>query len=286
MMRIAVIGANGQLGTDLIEVLSDGHEVVPLTHNDIEVEDLESCRSLLEQKPDVIINTAAFHKVDLCEQNPQKTFAVNTVGAKNLAEVASELGAKNVYISTDYVFDGEKGGPYTEEDEANPLMTYGISKLAGESYTKIYSDKHYIFRIASVFGKAGASGKGGNFIEAVINKAKAGDPVTVVNDIFMTPTYTKFAARAIKAALEKEVPYGIYHVTNQPQCSWFDFAKGIFDTLGLKVDLSPCSASEFPSAVKKPKNSALTSAKLPDLGIQLESWENSLKEYLKEKNHL
>ncbi|MBE0448483.1 MAG: dTDP-4-dehydrorhamnose reductase [Actinobacteria bacterium] len=285
-MKIAIIGANGQLGTDLVEVLSKEHHVIPLTHGDIEVEDFESCRTLLDVEPAIIINTAAFHRVDLCESNPDKTFAVNSIGAKNLAVIASELSAINIYISTDYVFDGEKKDPYTELDQANPLMTYGISKLAGESYTKIYSDKHYIFRIASVFGKAGASGKGGNFIETMISKARAGEALKVVNDMLMTPTYTKSAAKIIASVVEKELPYGIYHITNQPQCSWFDFTKGIFKLLDLRVAVEPVSMHAFESPVKKPKNSALVSAKLPDFGIQLENWENSLMDYLGEKKYL
>ena len=170
-MKVAVIGASGQLGSDLVKVFED---VIPLTHKDIEVTDLSSCEILKELKPDVVINTAAYHKTDECEENPEKAFLVNSVGARNVALICKEIGAIDVFISTDYVFDGSKKEPYTEEDVPNPINVYGVSKYAGEILTRYICGKYYIIRVASLFGVAGARGKGGSFVETMIKKAKAG----------------------------------------------------------------------------------------------------------------
>jgi dTDP-4-dehydrorhamnose reductase len=148
-MRIAVIGSTGQLGTDLVKKLGESHEVICLTHKEIEVSDYNSCLVLKEHRPDVVVNTAAFHKTDHCEDEPLKTLSVNTLGARNVALITKDLGALDVYISTDYVFDGTEKLPYTEVDVPSPINTYGISKLAAEYCTKL-NPKHYILRIASV----------------------------------------------------------------------------------------------------------------------------------------
>ena len=212
-MKIAVIGSTGQLGTDLIKTLKDGHEVIGLAHKDIEITDYGSCMILKEHRPDVVINTAAFHKTDQCEEEPLKTFSVNAIGARNVTMVSREMEATAVFISTDYVFDGSKNKPYTEDDVPAPINTYGISKLAGEHFTR-QNPKHYIIRIASVFGAAGASGKGGNFVETMITKAKKGESITVVDDMWISPTYTKDAALTLKGIIESKLPYGTYHATN------------------------------------------------------------------------
>ena len=284
-MRIVVIGSTGQLGTDLMKVLSPDHEVIGLTHGDIEVTDYNSCLVLKKYSPDVIINTAAFHKTDLCEDEPLKTFSVNALGAKNVALISKEIGATCVFISTDYVFDGSKNEPYTENDVPNPINTYGISKLAGELYTR-WSPKHYVVRVASLFGVAGASGKGGNFVETMIKKAKNNEVIKVVDDMWMSPTYTRDAASAIKKILELELPFGVYHVTNRGFCTWFQFAKEIFEQLGLSPTLEPIKTEELKMKAKRPRFSALKSNKLPKYGIQMREWKEALHSYLVEKGHL
>lgn len=281
-MRVAVIGSTGQLGTDLVRVLSGGHEVIALTHRDIEVEKAESYRIIEEKRPDAVINTAAFHRTDDCEVYPERAFNVNAVGAKNVAEACSRIGSVCVYISTDYVFDGRKGAPYDEFDQPNPLNVYGVSKLAGEFFTRNYCERHYVVRVASLFGVAGASGKGGNFVETMIGKARRGEELRVVDDVTMSPTYTLDAASAIRQLLEDERDYGTYHVTNSGYCSWFEFAKAIFELLEMDVSLEPIKSSEFASKARRPAFSALTSVK----GVRLRGWREALKEYLKEKGHL
>jgi len=284
-MKIAIIGSIGQLGADLMKVLQHEHEVVGLTHQDIEVTDYNNCLILKEHRPDVIINTAAFHKTDRCEEEPLKAFSVNAIGARNIATISKEIKATVIFISTDYVFDGSKNEPYTEDDTPTPVNTYGISKRAGELYTK-QNPKHYILRLASLFGVAGASGKGGNFVETIITKAKKNEPITVVDDMWMSPTYTKDVATTIKKIIESKLPFGTYHATNQGYCTWFQFTKEIFNILGLNPSLKPIKTEQLKMKAKRPKFSALKSIKLPKYGVKTRGWKEALHDYLIEKGHI
>jgi dTDP-4-dehydrorhamnose reductase len=284
-MKIAVIGSTGQLGTDLMKTLNDGHEVVGLAHNDIEVADYDSCLILKKHKPDIVINTAAFHKTDQCEEEPLKTFSVNTLGARNVALVSKEIAATTVLISTDYVFDGHKEEPYTEDDVPAPINTYGISKLASEHFTR-QNPKHYIIRIASAFGKAGASGKGGNFVETMMAKAKKDESITVIDDMWMSPTYTKDAASLLKGILELQLPFGVYHAANKGYCSWYQFAQEIFQLTGLTPTLAPIKTEQLRLKARRPRFSALTSTKLSSYNLEPREWQNALRAYLIEKGHI
>ena len=284
-MKIAVIGSTGQLGTDLMKTLNDGHEVVGLAHKDIEVADYDSCLILKKHKPDIVVNTAAFHKTDQCEEEPLKTFSVNALGARNVALVSKEIAATTVFVSTDYVFDGLKEEPYTEDDVPAPISTYGISKLAAEHFTR-QNPKHFIIRIASVFGEAGASGKGGNFVETMIAKAKNGESITVIDDMWMSPTYTKDAASLLKGILELQLPFGVYHATNKGYCSWYQFAQEIFQLTGLNPALAPIKTEQLSLKARRPRFSALTSTKLPRYSLEPREWQKALRAYLIEKKHI
>jgi dTDP-4-dehydrorhamnose reductase len=284
-MRVAIIGSTGQLGTDLMKVLQREHEIIGLTHKDIEVTDFNSCLILKEHHPDVIINTAAFHKTDQCEEEPLKTFSVNAIGARNIATISKEMKVLTVFISTDYVFDGSKSDPYLENDTPNPINTYGISKLAGELFTK-QNLKHYIVRVASLFGRAGASGKGGNFIETMIMKARKNEVISVVDDMWTSPTYTKDAALTIKQMIENTLPSGTYHATNQGFCSWFQFASQIFKEIGISPTLKPIKTSELQTKAPRPRFSAMQSVKLPEYGIKMRDWKEALHNYLIEKGYI
>ncbi|MGQ9531088.1 MAG: dTDP-4-dehydrorhamnose reductase [Candidatus Bathycorpusculaceae bacterium] len=284
-MKIVVIGSTGQLGTDLMKVLGHEHETIGLTHQDIEVTDHNSCQTLKKYHPDVVINSAAFHKTDQCEEEPIKTFTVNAIGAKNIAATSKEIEAATIFISTDYVFDGSKTRPYTENDIPNPINTYGISKLAGELYTK-QNPKHYIIRVASLFGVAGASGKGGNFIETMLTKARKNESISVVDDMWMSPTYTKDAALTIKKIIEEKLPFGTYHATNKGYCTWFQFAEEIFKITNLKPNLTPIKTDQLQMKAKRPRFSALKSVKLPKYGIKMRDWREALYDYLTEKGHV
>ena len=287
-MRIAIIGASGQLGTDLVGVFKGdpSFEVIPLTHKDLDVTVLETLNVLKELKPDIIINTAAYVRVDDAELYPEKAFGVNAIGALNVARVANETGAINVYISTDYVFDGEKGGPYTEDDVPNPINVYGASKYAGEIFTRNYSRKYSIIRVASLYGKAGASGKGGNFVNWVIEKAKRGERLRIVDDQFMSPTYTMDAARTLKEFLKIQPEWGIYHMVNEGYCSWYEFTKAIFEILGWDVEVKPIKSNELNRLARRPKFSALENRGLHKIGLKMPGWREGLKEYLGEKGYL
>jgi dTDP-4-dehydrorhamnose reductase len=284
-VKITIIGSTGQLGTDLVKALRDKHEVIGLTHQDLEVTDYNSCLILKKDRPGIIINTAAFHKTDQCEDDPLKAFSVNAVGARNIATVSKEIEATVTFISTDYVFDGSKKKPYTEDDAPNPINTYGISKLAGEFFTK-QNPKHYIIRLSSLFGIAGASGKGGNFVETMMTKAKKNEPLSVVNDMWMTPTYTKDAARVIQEIIEKRLPSGIYHASNQGQCTWFQFTQEIMRLAGLTATLNPIKTSQQQTKARRPMFSALKSTRLVKHGIQTREWKGALADYMVEKGHI
>jgi dTDP-4-dehydrorhamnose reductase len=284
-MKIVVIGSNGQLGTDLMKVLHDAHEVVGLTHQNIEVSDRNCCLGLKDYDPDIIINTAAFHKVDQCEEEPLKAFSVNAIGARNVATISKDAEAAAVFISTDYVFDGSKNRPYTENDLPNPINTYGISKLAGELFT-MRNPKHYIIRVASLFGAAGASGKGGNFVETMIAKAKKNEPIRVVDDMWMSPTYTRDAATTIRSIIQQRLPYGVYHATNKAWCTWFQFAKEIFKLADFEPMLTPIKTSQSQDKAQRPSFSALRSVKLLKHGVHMRTWTDALADYLAEKGYL
>ncbi|MCX9012165.1 MAG: dTDP-4-dehydrorhamnose reductase [Candidatus Methanoperedens sp.] len=288
VIKIAIIGANGQLGSDLVRAFKDtGHEIIPLTHTDIDVTDLKSSREVLKKlAPEAVLNCAAYVRVDDAEDFAQMAFAINALGARNVALVSSELSSVLVYISTDYVFDGRKKQPYTEDDVPNPLNAYGNSKLAGEYFVRNTLEKHYIIRSSSLFGAAGASGKGGNFIETMIKKAQSQEEISVVDDMIMSPTYTKDAADMIKNLLAKELPFGIYHVSNSGRCSWYEFAREIFSITGMDANLSPAKTAALKSRAKRPMFSPLVSIRFKKYGLEMKSWEDALRNYLTEKGYL
>jgi dTDP-4-dehydrorhamnose reductase len=285
-MKIAVIGANGQLGTDLCKNLSN-YEVIPLLHKDIEVTDITSVKRALEKhKPDAIINTAAFVRVDDCETEPDKAFQVNTLGARNVAVVAQELGAKLVHISTDYVFGGEaepQTAPYTEFDTPVPLNIYGKSMLAGENFVQHLCTRYFIVRTSALFGTTGARGKGGNFVETIIKLAKERHELRVVNDQVCSPTYTLDLARKI-AQLVSTQYYGIFHITNSGACSWHEFAREILKLAGLNTPVTLITSAEYPQKARRPNNAALDNYQLRLLGMaDLRSWREALEDYMKRR---
>ena len=229
-MKVFVIGANGQLGSELVAAPPDGVTVIALTRQDVDVTDSDRVRALLTQhRPDAVINTAAFHKTDACEDDPALTFRVNATAVRDLALGCAETGATLLHLSTDYVFGGREGGrAFVESDPVMPLNTYGVSKAAGEFLVRSLLPSHYIVRTASLFGRAGASGKGGNFVTAMLKAAASGAPVTVIDDVCMSPTYATDAAQAIWEILLSGKPPGVYHVTNGGMATWFEFAQAIF----------------------------------------------------------
>lgn len=284
-MRVVVIGANGQLAHDLIPVLEAvGYEVVGLMHAQIEVSDLESVRTALgAAQPQIVINTAAYHKVDEVEDNPDQAFAVNAVGPRNLALVCRDLEAPLVHLSTDYVFSGRKGSPYVESDPVDPVNIYGISKAAGEMVLRYLWPQHFIVRSSGLYGIAGSSGKGGNFVELMLRLAREGRSIKVVNDQKLTPTSTRALARQI-AALIRTQAYGTYHATCQGECTWYDFAAEIFRRSGLNPELAPQTTAQSGTRVIRPPYSVLENANLKRIGLDLMlPWQDAFVAYLQER---
>jgi dTDP-4-dehydrorhamnose reductase len=283
-LRILLIGANGQLGSDLVKI-SGAHEVVAKTHQDLDVVHFPTVQEQVRKtQPDVIINTAAFHQVDLCETEVLAAFEVNAYGVRNLALAAREVDSVLVHFSTDYVFEGTAGKPYTEDDAPNPINAYGISKLAGEKFIRYLWPKSFVIRTCGLYGHAGSSGKGGNFVEAMLQKALHGDPIRVVNDQRLTPTSTRELARKVMEIVPTK-HYGLYHITGNGECSWYEFAQTIFELKGIRARLGPTTAREFNAAARRPAYSVLDNTRLRQLGMDdLHDWRQALKEYLENRN--
>lgn len=282
-MRVAVIGANGQLGSDVVRVFADqGHSVTALTHAGIEITDHESVsRTLGELGPDIVVNTAAMHHVEKCEREPERAFAVNAVGARNLALAARELDVPLMHVSTDYVFGGDKAAPYVEEDIPRPLNVYGISKLAGEHLIRATTEKHFIVRASGLCGKYPCRDKGGlNFVDLMLKLARERGEVRVVADEVLSPTSTLELARQM-LALSASDCYGLYHATAEGACSWYEFAREIFALTNTRVELKVAAPNEFPAKVARPKYSVLENHGLKLRGLNtFRSWQEGLGEYL------
>lgn len=278
-MKIAIIGADGQLGTDLCKVIPQA-EQLPLTIKDIDITDKDKTFAVIKKiNPDYVINTAAYHHVDKCEDNEVPAFQVNTFGPKNLAQACQEVGAVLVQISTDYVFDGKKGKPYIESDCPRPLSIYGVSKLAGEYCVQYTLAKYLIIRTTGLYGTAGCLGKGGgNFVENMIKRAKSQSEINVVDDEKLCPTYTLDLAKKIYELI-KAKKYGICHVVNSGGCSWYEFTLEIFKLLNIKTPVRPVKAEALKPKVKRPKYSVLTGKNI------MRSWQEALKAYLNENSH-
>jgi dTDP-4-dehydrorhamnose reductase len=284
-MKILVIGANGQLGSDLCRVFqAAGDIVLPMTHAQIDVCSQDRVAEIITgSKPDVVVSTAAFHKVEECEEKPIPAFQVNGIGAMNLALVCQRSGAILAHYSTDYVFDGKKNAPYEETDLPSPLNVYGVSKVVGEHLIAAYADRRFVIRTCGLYGVAGSRGRGGNFVETMFKKAASGDVIGVVDDQVLTPTYTADLAEATRKLISTG-SYGLYHITSEGQCSWYEFARHIFECAGVNAKLSPIKSSEFASPVKRPTNSVLSKAKLRALGVSIPSWKDALRRYLEERS--
>jgi dTDP-4-dehydrorhamnose reductase len=288
--NVAIFGSAGQLGSDIAAALqaSGSYEVIPLTHEIADCTDADAVRrAVLHARPQFVINCAAYVRVDDCEDHACEAFNVNAIGALNIARACTEIDACCVYISTDYVFDGKKKTPYVESDPTNPINVYGTSKLAGEYLVRQTARRWLIVRVASLFGKSGARGKGGNFIETILAKAKKGEALRVVNDIRISPTYTFDAAKSIAVLLKLQAG-GIVHLSNRGSCTWYEFAKAALDFCHVDHSISAVPGSAFPMRARRPINSALDSTRGADFTFQLlmPTWHQALQSYLLEKGRL
>lgn len=284
--RVVVIGANGQLGQDLLRTADGGrHEVLPFTRADFDVTDHAAVTAALDaSRPDVVVDLAAFHKMEACEADPASTFAVNATAVHHLARETARLGAAFVFLSSDYVFAGDQPSPRVETDSCAPISIYGLSKRAGERLALLNNPQTYVFRVSGLYGVAGPSGKGSNFVDLMVRLGREGKPVRVVDDQVLTPTFTPDAARKIWQALEVAPP-GLYHCTSNGQCSWHDFAAEIFSLAGLRVELSPQTTAQSGATAPRPAYSVLDNHALRALGLDdMRPWRDALAEYLRVKH--
>jgi len=280
-MKIALLGAKGQLGQDLQRALHS-HDVRALTRTDFDVTDHARARAvLMDLVPAVVLNTTAYHRVDDCETHAEMAYAVNALAVLNLIRVANDLDAVLVHFSTDYIFDGKARQPYTESSQPFPLSVYGNSKLAGEFLVRTISKKYVLIRTCGLYGAAGSQGKGGNFVQTILTKARRGESIRVVNDQVVTPTYTVDLANQVAQILPTE-NFGLFHMTNEGSCTWFEFARAIFELSGLEADLSPTTSELYKTPAIRPKYSVLENARLKELGLDdMRHWRDALAAYLK-----
>lgn len=279
-MRILITGGHGQLATDLARHLDDavvaapGRDVLDIARP----EQVES--ALAGYRPDVVINTAAFHKVDVCESEPEQSFAINAAAPQRLAAACREHGALFVHVSTDYVFDGEKEAPYHEEDPMRPINVYGSSKAAGEMVVRCTTDRYLIIRTTGLYGRGGMVSRHGNFVETMLRLAGAGQPIAVVDSQTLTPTFTEDVA-AVTVRLILEGATGTFHVTNSGECSWYDFACEIFRLAGLPVTPLRTNQDARPTPARRPVYSVLGHAGLRRLGLpEPRHWHDALAAYV------
>lgn len=278
-MRVLITGANGQLGKELKIYFEKEslYEVIPLSRDELDVTNYLNVKlSLQKYRPDIIIHTAAYTQVDQAEIEQDQAFAVNAFGTRNIAVAAEEHKTKLVYISTDYVFDGQKNRPYIEFDILNPQNIYGKSKAGGEEFVRMFSSRYFIVRTSWVYGNHGS-----NFVKTMLNLAKQKEELSVVNDQVGSPTYTLDLSRFIIELMQTEL-YGIYHATNSGVCSWYEFAQAIFEEMGISIRITPCNTEKFPRPAVRPKYSVLDHMGIRLNGLtDLRPWREALSEFLR-----
>lgn len=284
--RTLLLAAGSQLGHDILRTWPEG-SVIPLTHAQCDVTNSQHVRdAIAAHRPALVVNLAASHRVDELERDPAEALRVNAQGAWLVASAAAAAGAAVLWVSTDYVFSGAAGAPYREGDRTEPLNVYGVSKAAGERLVALANPRHLIVRSSGLYGVAGASGKGGNFVETMLRLARAGRPLRVVDDQVLGPTSTLDLARAIFILATAEV-HGIVHVTNAGAISWHDFAARIFARCGLRADLTPVRSEEYGAPARRPPYSVLANERLSALGLPpLRGIDEALTDYLRAKGHI
>jgi len=286
-LKIFLIGVDGQLGTDISEHFKKmGAEVHGLLGlKDIDICDYNRSYDLVKKSdPDLIINTAAFHNVDLCEDEVVQTFKVNVEGVKNTAAICREMDIPLMHFSTDYVFDGNKEAPYVEKDCPGPQSIYAISRLGGERVVQYMLEKYYLIRLSGLYGHAGCEGQDNvNFVEKMLGLAGFKKQIRVVDDQVLTPTYTRDVAEKL-FGLIKTGRYGLYHMTNTGKCSWFEFACEIFRMAGIDMEVFPVSSKEFGAKAIRPGYSVLDNANLRKAGLSdMRDWKEALGEYIRKR---
>lgn len=276
-MRVLLTGGRGLVGRPLARILSARHETIALGHDELDVTDAAAVAdTIASRRPDVVVHLAAWTNVDGCESDPGKAQAVNGDGTRNVAAACSASGARLIYVSTDYVFDGRKSGPWTETDPVNPLSQYGRSKLEGERAVRETLDLWTIVRSQSIYGTGKKS-----FVDAILERAAAGQPLKVVTDQHVSPTYAEDLAAAL-AELVRTGSTGVFHVANAGGTSWFDCARAALDMAGFaSVPITPTTAAEFARPAPRPANSVFDCTRFErETGMAMRPWRVALQSYL------
>ncbi len=276
-MKVLIIGSEGMLGHDLVDILSEENEINTTTIDTLDITDIgKTIAKVQEISPDVVVHAAAFTDVNGSETKKDLAYSVNGIGTRNVAVACKETNSALVYICTDYVFDGEKGSSYQEYDQTNPLSVYGKTKLHGETYIRDILSKFYIVRTSWLYGYHGP-----NFVTTMLKLAETMDTISVVNDQIGSPTYTMDLAKAISKLIKKP-SYGIYHISNGGECSWYDYAKEIFEIAGIEINVKPVSTEEYPQPAPRPKYSVLENYNWKMEGFaEIRNYKDALQEYMK-----
>ena len=276
-MKVLIIGSEGMLGHDLVDILSEENEINTTTIDTLDITDIgKTIAKVQEISPDVVVHAAAFTDVNGSETKKDLAYSVNGIGTRNVAVACKETNSALVYICTDYVFDGEKGSSYQEYDQTNPLSVYGKTKLQGETYIRDILSKFYIVRTSWLYGYHGP-----NFVTTMLKLAETMDTISVVNDQIGSPTYTMDLAKAISKLIKKP-SYGIYHISNGGECSWYDYAKEIFEIAGIEINVKPVSTEEYPQPAPRPKYSVLENYNWKMEGFaEIRNYKDALQEYMK-----
>ncbi|OFZ16549.1 MAG: dTDP-4-dehydrorhamnose reductase [Bdellovibrionales bacterium GWA2_49_15] len=291
MTKVVVFGAYGQLGTDLVRGLRAirNVDVLSFDREHVDFGNETELRAFLEQKVgevDFIINCVAMTNTAYCEEHCEEAYKVNALPLAVLGQYCTKVKGRLIYFSTDYVFSGEKRKPYSENDSPRPINIYGTSKLAGEDLVRATCERHFIFRVSSLFGIAGALGKGGNFVETMIAKAQRREKLSVIDDQIMSPTSTIEVARVVCHFIENNLTsFGTYHFAGKGQCSWYEFTKTIMSECKISGPVSRVSWKEYPSVLRRPEYSVLDTTKIAQL-VTVPTWEDHLKNYLIAKGHV
>lgn len=280
--RVLITGAAGQLGTDLASALDGRAEVAALDRAALDItDDGAVAEALAAARPEVVFNCAAFHNVELCEAEEATAAEVNVRAVKRLAQACAEHGAQLVHFSTNYVFDGRGDSPYVESDLPAPRSVYAITKLAGEHAALAYCPNALVVRSAGLYGEAGSASKGGNFVERMLARGRAGDPIKMVSDQRLTPTFTPDLASGTLDAVASGVT-GVLHLTNAGACSWYEFTRAILDGAGVEVDVTPVETTIPTGGADRPLNGVLASEVASDHGLEPpRPWQDALGAYLK-----
>jgi dTDP-4-dehydrorhamnose reductase len=284
-MKILLIGKTGQLGSDILKN-NTKHDIYAPDRNELDLNNSIATSDFIKKvKPNIVINTAAFHNVLLCEKEYDQAFRVNCLAVRDLACICKEMGSWLVTFSSDYVFNGKKMSAYLEDDIPSPLQIYGITRLAGEFIAMSAAPQNAIvIRTCGLYGVSGGKSKGGNFVDKRINDAKINKRIEISCEQIVSPTYTEDLSLATLSLIEShKLECGIFHLINEGVCSWYDFTKVVYEIMGLRAELIPVNRNGMDNGMRRPLYSALANTKAKRMGIVLPHWEDAIKRYLQEK---